>query len=65
MAIGIVIGTILGVIIGTVLPIVNERIRPVKKTPMSDKEKQKQKELRKSFDELMNYDYQTAMRGDK
>ena len=59
------IGLVLGVAIGITLPIIKQRIKPIKKVELSEEEKAKQKELRKNFDELMNYDYQTALRGDK
>ena len=59
------IGLILGIGIGIVLPIIKQRIKPVKKVELSKEEKDKQEKLRKNFDELMSYDYQTALRGDK
>ena len=59
------IGLVLGIGIGIILPIIKQRIKPIKKVELSEEEKAKQKELRKNFDELMNYDYQTALRGDK
>jgi uncharacterized membrane-anchored protein YhcB (DUF1043 family) len=59
------IGLVLGVAIGITLPIIKQRIKPIKKVELSKEEKDKQEQLRKNFDELMNYDYQTALRGDK
>ena len=59
------IGLVLGVAIGITLPIIKQRIKPIKKVELSEEEKKKQEKLRKNFDELMNYDYQTALRGDK
>ena len=59
------IGLVLGIGIGIILPIVKNYLKPINKVELSEEEKQKQKELRKNFDELMNYDYQTALRGDK
>ena len=68
MIIGILIGIVLGVGIGILLPNIKSRLKPIEKGELSDEEKaniEKQKELRKNFEELMNYDYQTALRGDK
>jgi uncharacterized membrane-anchored protein YhcB (DUF1043 family) len=59
------IGLVLGIGIGIILPIIKQRIKPIKKVELSKEEKDKQEQLRKNFDELMNYDYQTALRGDK
>ena len=59
------IGLVLGIGIGIILPIIKQRIKPIKKVELSEEEKAKQKKLKKNFDELMNYDYQTALRGDK
>lgn len=59
------IGLILGIGIGIVLPIIKSHLKPIKKVELSKEEKEKQEQLRKNFDELMNYDYQTALRGDK
>lgn len=59
------IGLVLGVAIGITLPIIKQRIKPIKKVELSKEEKDKQEQLRKNFDELMNYDYKTALRGDK
>jgi uncharacterized membrane-anchored protein YhcB (DUF1043 family) len=59
------IGLVLGIGIGIILPIIKKHLKPIKKVELSEEEKAKQKELRKNFDELMNYDYQTALRGDK
>ena len=59
------IGLVLGIGIGIILPITKQRIKPIKKVELSKEEKDKQEQLRKNFDELMNYDYQTALRGDK
>ena len=58
-----VIGIVLGVSIGIVLTIVFNRLKPIKKVEMSEEEKKKQKKLKKSFDELMQYDYDTALGG--
>ena len=63
--IGAIIGVVLGIGIGMLLPIIKQAIKPVKKVELSDEEKEKQIQLRKNFDELMSYDYQTALRGDK
>lgn len=57
------IGLVLGVSIGIIFTIIFNRFKPVKKVELSEEEKNKQKELRKSFDELMNYDYKTALGG--
>ena len=61
MVIGILIGVILGIGIVIILPIIKERLKPIKKGELSEEEKKKQEKLRKNFDELMNYDYQTAL----
>lgn len=63
--IGAIIGVVLGIGIGILLPIIKQAIKPAKKVELSDEEKEKQIQLRKNFDELMSYDYQTALRGDK
>ena len=57
-----VIGIVLGIGIGIGLSILLNRYKPVKKVEISDEEKQKQKKLRKNFDELMQYDYETALK---
>lgn len=59
------IGLVLGIGIGIILPIIKQRLKPIKKVELSKEEKDKQEQLRKNFDELMSYDYQTALRGDK
>ena len=55
------IGLVLGIGIGIILPIIKEQLKPIKKGELSEEEKKKQEKLRKNFDELMNYDYQTAL----
>ena len=57
------IGLILGIGIGITLPIAINRLKPVKKVELSEEEKKKQIKLKKNFDELMQYDYQTALGG--
>ena len=61
--IGTVIGVVLGVAIGIVLPDIKSCLKPVKKVELSEEEKKKQIKLKKNFDELMQYDYQTALGG--
>ena len=63
--IGTLIAIVLGIGIGLLLPRLKDYLKPVKKVELSEEEKQKQKELRKSFEELMNYDYNIALRGDR
>lgn len=65
MILGALIGAVLGIGIGIILPKIIKQNKPIKKTEISEEEKQKQKELKKNFDELMSYDYQTALGGDK
>lgn len=65
MILGALIGIVLGIGIGIILPKIIKQNKPIKKTEISEEEKQKQKELKKNFDELMSYDYQTALGGDK
>ncbi len=57
------IGIILGIGIGIILAIIFKRLKPTKKVELTEEQKRKQKELRKSFEELMNYDYTTALGG--
>lgn len=59
------IGLVLGIGIGIVLPIIKTRLKPIKKVEINEEEKEKQEKLKKNFDELMSYDYTTALRGDK
>lgn len=70
MIIGGLIGIVLGIGIGIALPIIKTHLEKPKNVEISkeqliEKEKQKEKEqkIRKSFDELMNYDYNTALGG--
>lgn len=58
-----VIGIVLGISIGIVLTIAFNHLKPVKKVEMSEEEKKKQQKLKKNFDELMQYDYETALGG--
>lgn len=59
------IGLVLGVVIGIALSIIKSHLKPIKKVELSKEEKDKQEKLKKNFDELMNYDYKAALRGDK
>lgn len=61
--IGTVLGVVLGMAIGIVLPKIKNAIRPIKKVEISEEEKKKQIKLKKNFDELMQYDYDTALGG--
>ena len=70
MIIGGLIGIVLGIGIGIAIPIIKTHLEKPKNVEISkeqliEKEKQKEKEqkIRKSFDELMNYDYSTALGG--
>lgn len=70
MIIGILIGIVFGVGIGIALPIIKSHLKRPEKVELSKKEliekeeqKEKQKRIKKSFDELMNYDYNTALGG--
>ena len=65
MILGALIGAVLGIGIGIILPKIIKQNKPIKKAEISEEEKKKQEELKKSFNELMNYDYQTALGGDK
>lgn len=65
MILGALIGVVLGIGIGIILPKIIKQNKPIKKVEISEEEKKKQEELKKSFNELMNYDYQTALGGDK
>lgn len=58
-----IIGIVLGISIGIVLTIAFNRLKPVKKVELSEEDKKKQIKLKKSFDELMQYDYDTALGG--
>ena len=59
-----IIGIVLGVGIGIISTILFNRYKPVKKV-INEEEIEKQKKIRKSFDELMQYDYMTALGGGK
>lgn len=59
----IILGVVLGMIIGLSLPKIKNAIRPIKKVEISEEEKNKQEKIKKSFDELMQYDYDTALGG--
>lgn len=63
MAIGIVIGAILGISIGIILPKIKTLIKPSKKVELSDEQIEREKRIKKSFNELMEYDYSTALGG--
>ncbi len=66
MIIGVLIGLVIGLGIGIVLYFINKSKKPTIKVELSEEEKAKQKELKKSFDELMKYDYTIAIRrGDR
>lgn len=65
MILGALIGAVLGIGIGIILPKIIKQNKPIKKAEISEEEKKKQEELKKNFDELMKYDYQTALGGDK
>lgn len=58
----VAIGIVLGIGIGIALSILFNRYKPIKKVEISKEEEEKQKRLKKSFDELMNYDYQAALK---
>ena len=64
------IGLVLGIGIGIALPIIKSHLKQPEKVEISkeeqiEKEQQREKEkrIRKSFNELMNYDYNTALGG--
>lgn len=63
MVIGIVIGAILGISIGIILPKIKTLIKPSKKVELSDEQIEREKRIKKSFNELMEYDYSTALGG--
>ena len=66
MIIGALIGAVLGAGIVIIVLLLIKHLKPAKKVILSVEQKEKQEELKKSFDELMNYDYTIAIRrGDR
>lgn len=66
MIIGALIGAVLGAGIGIGAMLLIKHLKPAKKIELTIEQKKKQEDLKKSFEELMNYDYTIAIRrGDR